>query len=105
MIVVCARGATRTYADIAEAIADALQLAAQHIAVGMHLNEEGARRMVARAFPGMVVCPRIDAFSCVDCYPLSEATALVRSSSSRSPVARTLRSITPRAMPLAPTTI
>ena len=105
MIVVCARGATRTYADIAEAIADALRIANQHVAVGVHINADGAARMAARAFPGMVVCPRIDAFACVDCYPLSEATALVRSSSSRSPVARTLRSITPRLMPLAPTTI
>ena len=104
-VVVCARGATRTYDDIREAVADALQLAAGHAPVGLNIDAEGAARMAARALPGMVICPRTAEFACVDCYPLSDATALVRSSSSRSPVARTLRSMTPRAMPLAPTMI
>jgi hypothetical protein len=104
--VVCADGGILEFADVATAIAAALDLIRlePHAHVGVHIDAGGAARMAARAYPGMVVCPRIAAFGDVDCYPLSESTALVRSSSSRSPVARTLRSATPRARPFAPTT-
>jgi hypothetical protein len=104
--VVCADGAIFEFADVATAIIAALDFVREqpHAHVGVHTDADGAARIAARAYPGMVVCPRVAAFGDVDCYPLSESTALVRSISSRSPVARTLRSATPRARPFAPTT-
>ncbi|HET9728256.1 MAG TPA: hypothetical protein VFR41_02495 [Acidimicrobiia bacterium] len=103
MTVFAATGASVTsYDDIDAALAAARKLAAAHLAVGIDIDEPGAGRMALRALPGMIVCPRD--FEGVDCYPLTAVTALVSGSSSRSPEARTLRSTTPRARPLAPIT-
>src|SRR5262249_49907868 len=106
-VFVCADGAVSEHAAVEEGIDIALALATGHARVGIACGRADAIRVAARALPGMVVCPRDDPFECVDCYPLSETTSLVRpckGSSSRAPVARNLRSSTPRATPLAPTT-
>jgi hypothetical protein len=104
---VCAGRHVYAFADEASAMDAALDLARTHQRVGVDTNEDGATRAARRALPGMVCCPRALHVECVECYPLTSTTALVRpcnGSSSRSPEDRTLRSTTPRATPLAPTT-
>ena len=104
---VCCQGSVVELADPVEAVRLALTLAAAHTPVALDLEEARARSIARRALPGMVLCRRDAELPGCVCYPLTATSALVTSaseSSSRSPVARTLRSTTPRATPLAPTT-
>jgi hypothetical protein len=107
VVFVCANGSVRAFEDVPSAIDAARELASRHACVGVDLDEAGAIRVAHRALPGMVLVSRAEAFAALECYPLTRTTALVRpcrGTSSRSPVARTLRSMMPRATPLAPTT-
>jgi len=106
MFVSC-EGVVLELPDPIEAVQLALQLAATRARVALDDEPARARDIARCALPGMVVCRRDAQLPGCVCYPLTTTTAFVTScngSSSRSPVARTLRSITPRATPFAPTT-
>ena len=78
-VFVCAEDKTYEFSDVRRAVEAAIALASRHARVGIGVHEADARRVAARALPGMVCCPRADAFDCVDCFPLTATTALVRS--------------------------
>ena len=103
---VYAEGALSSHENADHAVDAALQLATKHARVGIGCTKAAAIDAATRALPGMVVCPRGERFECADCYPLTATMSFVKpcnGSSERSPDARTLRSITSRATPLAPT--
>src|SRR4051812_29175843 len=105
-VFVYAEGALSAHEDAEHAVNAALDLATHHSRVGIGCTKAAAMGAAARALPGMVVCPRGEAFDCAECYPLTATMSLVKPCSGRSvrsPDARSLRSITSRATPLAPT--
>jgi hypothetical protein len=75
---VCADGELLDVAGIDDALDTARACAARHARVGISADAAQARRMSARALPGMVVCRRDEAPPGVACYPLTASSALVR---------------------------